>query len=84
MDPVGAEIVREKLKFNKNDKLKLGGNDYIVEKPTYRPTWEHPLLICGPLYMRFHRILRTDPETGISDIWRVIISGQLPEHEITS
>ena len=41
LDPVRAEIFREKLKFDKKDKLfrlKLGENDYIVGKLTYMGT----------------------------------------------
>jgi hypothetical protein len=83
LDQVKAKTVRETLELDEKSKLfrlKLGENSYIVgKKPTYTG-------ISSPTG-RSTRTFRAFCEQGenavfLKDTWRVIIAGQLPEHQI--
>ena len=82
LNGVDAETARKKLNTKMGEKLfrlKLGENGYIVGKPTYMgassPT--------GRSTRAFTAFCERDKKlVFLKDTWRVIISGQLPEHEI--
>ena len=79
---VEAEAAREKLKTKMDDKLfrlKLGENGYIVGKPTYMGV-SSPTGRSTRTFTAFCE--RNKKLVFLKDTWRVVISGQLPEHEI--
>ena len=82
LDKVKAKAIQKTLKLNENCKLfrlKVGENGYIVGKPIYMgissPT--------GRSTRGFHAFCeQSEKLVFMKDTWRVIISGQLPEHKI--
>ena len=82
LNGVEAEAARQKLNTKVGEKLfrlKLGENGYIVGKPTYMGA-SSPTGRSTRAFTAFCE--RNKKLVFLKDTWRVIISGQLPEHEI--
>ena len=85
LDPAKAKTVRETLEFDGDEEcklflLKLGENGYVVGKKPVYMGMSSPTGRSTRTFRAFCE--QSQKPVFLKDTWRVVIAGQLPEHQI--